>query len=78
MKILGVTGSWKFFPSKFKVMVWFYGISNIAGYLIPNPFYTYINYMISKHILKLTFLNKSKLVFLHIVKWFYLILNNSV
>ena len=22
-------------------LVWFYGTSNIAGYLIPNPLYTY-------------------------------------
>ena len=42
-------------------MIWFgwvYGISTIEGYLIPNPFHTYITYMISKHILKITFLNK--------------------
>ena len=25
--------------------VWFYGISTIAGYLIPNPLYTYIKYI---------------------------------
>ena len=31
-------------------LVWFYGISTIVGYLMPNPFYTYIKYMISKHI----------------------------
>ena len=23
-------------------LVWFYGISTIVGYLMPNPFYTYI------------------------------------
>ena len=23
-------------------LVWFYGISTSAGYLMPNPFYTYI------------------------------------
>ena len=22
-------------------LVWFYGISTIVGYLMPNPFYTY-------------------------------------
>ena len=22
-------------------LVWFYGISTIVGYLLPNPFYTY-------------------------------------
>ena len=44
-------------------LVWFYGISTIVGYLMPNPFYTYIKYMISKHILKITFLNKPELGF---------------
>ena len=27
-------------------LIGFYGISNHAGYLIPNPIYTYISYMI--------------------------------
>ena len=31
-------------------LIWFYGMSNIVGYLMPNPFYTYIEYMISKQI----------------------------
>ena len=31
-------------------LVWFYGISTILGYSKPNPFYTYILNMISKHI----------------------------
>ena len=58
-------------------LVWFYGISTIVGYLMPNPFYTYIKYMISKHILKITFLNKPEPVFLlHTIKWFHLILNS--
>ena len=35
----------------------FYGISTIVGYLRPDPLYTY-KYMICKHILFLTFLNK--------------------
>ena len=34
------------------------GILTIEGHLIPNAFYIYIEYMISKHILKITFLNK--------------------
>ena len=47
----------------------FYGISTIVGYLMPNPLYTYIYiyiyiyikciYMICKHLLLITFLNKS-------------------
>ena len=49
---------------------------------MPNPFYTYIKYVISKHILKITFFNKADLVSsksgVHIVKWFHLISNNSV
>ena len=41
-------------------MVWFYGISTIVGYLMPNLVYTYILdiYMICKH--KSTKLNGSK------------------
>ena len=33
--------------------------------------------MISKHILLIIFLNKPELIFLHTVKWFHLISNNS-
>ena len=40
------------------VLVWFHGISTIVGYLIPNPVYTYIKYMICKLILLITFLNE--------------------
>ena len=33
-------------------LVWFYGISTIVGYLMPNSFlYIHIKYMISKYIL---------------------------
>ena len=44
----------------------------------PNPVYTYISniYMICKHILLITFLNKSEL-FLHTVKRFQVLLYNS-
>ena len=59
-------------------LVWFYGISTIVGHLKPNYFYTYTKYMISKNILKITFLNKPEPGFLHTVKWFHLISNNSV
>ena len=24
------------------ILVWFYGISTIVGYLMPNPLYTYL------------------------------------
>ena len=44
-------------------LVLFYGISTIVGNLMPNPFYAYIKYTISKHIFKITFLNKPELVF---------------
>ena len=46
-----------------------------------NPFYTYIKYMILKHIFKTTFLNKPELIFFLFfltVKLFHLISNNSV
>ena len=32
-------------------LVWLYGISTIVGYLMPNPGFTYVKYMIWKHIL---------------------------
>ena len=32
-------------------LVWFYGISTIGRYLIPNPVFKYNEYMICKHIL---------------------------
>ena len=38
--------------------VGFYGISTNVVYLMPNPIYIYIKYMISKHILPITFLNE--------------------
>ena len=38
-------------------LVWFYGISTIVGYLMPNPVYSYILDMICKH--KSTKLNSS-------------------
>ena len=58
-------------------LVWFYGISTIVGYLMPNPFYTYKIYVICKHILQITFLNEPELIFfLHVVKWFHLFLSN--
>ena len=36
-------------------LVWFYDISVIVGHFIPNRFYTYIKYTISKHICRLDF-----------------------
>ena len=30
-----------FVKVKSLIFVWFYGISTIVGYLMPNPFYTY-------------------------------------
>ena len=37
---------------------------------------TYIKY-ITKHILEITFLNETELIYLHIVKWFHLFLSNT-
>ena len=42
-------------------LVWFYGISTIVGYLMPNPVYIWL----CKHILLITFLNEPKFIFLH-------------
>ena len=58
-------------------LVYFYGISTIEGYLIPNTFYTYTLNMFSKHILKITSFNKPELIFWHIVKWLYLFQSNT-
>ena len=61
-------------------MIWlgwvgFYVISTIVGYLMWNPDYMYIfNIYDFKHILLITFLNKSELIFLHTVKWFQVLL----
>ena len=44
-------------------LVWFYGISIIVGYLMPNSHLIYIKYMIFEHILWITFLNKPELIF---------------
>ena len=62
-------------------MVWFWFglvLSTIVGHLMPNPFHTVIKYMISKHLLKITFLNKPGRVFRYTVKCFLVISNNSV
>ena len=43
---------------------------------MPNPIYTYIKYMISKHILHVTFLYEPKHIFLRSIKSFHLFLSN--
>ena len=40
-----------------------------------SSLYIYIKYKISKHISSITFLNESKLIFLHTIKWF---LSNTI
>ena len=45
-------------------LVWFDGTSTIVGYLRPNFVYIYI-YMICKHILYITLLNKPEVFFAH-------------
>ena len=46
-------------------LVWFYGISTIVGYLMPNSFYTFmLNIMICLHILEKT-LDEPELFFAH-------------
>ena len=62
-------------------LVWFYGISTIVIYLMSNNLYIYIEYMICKHILLLTFLNAPELIFLHTAKEFQVMqfnANNSI
>ena len=58
-------------------LVWFYGMSNIVGYLMPNSLYTYtLNiWDLYTHFVD-NILNEPKLIFLHTVfngfKYFYL------
>ena len=53
-------------------LVWFgfMAYHSILGYFIPNP--TYIEYMISKHILEITFLNEPELILFQINGFSYL------
>ena len=44
-------------------LVWFYGISTIVGYLMPNPVFTYTFNIWFVNILLITFLNKAELNF---------------
>ena len=37
------------------ILLGFYGISTIVSYLMPNHLYAYIEYVICKHILLITF-----------------------
>ena len=63
----------------FAHLVWFHGISIIEGYLMPNPLYTYIKYMIWKQNLLITFLDKPEVFFctqLNGFKYFYQIVNH--
>ena len=41
-------------------LVWFYGISSIVGYLMPNPLHAY--YDLQMHGFYITFLNKPELI----------------
>ena len=56
--------------------MWFYGITIIVGHIMPNTFYTYIQYMISRHFVYNIF-KRAKAHFLtH--SWFHLISNHSI
>ena len=44
-------------------LVGIYGISTIVGYSVPNPFYTYILNIISKHALKIKNLKQARALF---------------
>ena len=55
-------GEREFFGVFFGLVV-FYGISTIRGWCAKSPLYIYIEYMISKHILLITFLKNPELNF---------------
>ena len=59
------------FRFAFMGLVWSYAISTIVRYLIPNPVYTYISDMYN---FLITFLNEPKLIVLHTIKCFQLLL----
>ena len=44
-------------------LAWFYGISNIVGYLMLIFLCIFVKYMISKYILLMIFLNEPELIF---------------
>ena len=44
-------------------LAWFYGISTIIGYFMPNPIYTYILNIWFVNILLMTILNEPELIF---------------
>ena len=46
-------------------MIWFYGISTVVGYLILNYLFTYIKYIIWKHIFLITCEKKPGVILLH-------------
>ena len=50
-------------------LVWFYGISTRL-FNAKSSLCIYIKYLISKHILLITFLNEPGLIVFHTVKWF--------
>ena len=66
-------------------MIWFglvlWHINNCRLSNAKSSLYIYINYMISKHILLIMFLNEPKLIILLTVEWFEVLLcitNNSI
>ena len=52
--------------------VWFYGKSTLVGYLMPNPVYIYIKYMVCENIFK-----QARAHVLCTVKWFQVLLYNG-
>ena len=61
-------------------LVWFYSISTIVGYSMPNPLYTYILnvYMIYEHILSIVLLNKRELFCTQLNGFKYCYITNTI
>ena len=58
-------------------LVGFHGISNLVGYSMLNIVYTYIKYMICEQIVCWQhFLKESEPIWLHVVKYFQVLLFN--
>ena len=54
-------------------------INHCRSFNAESCLYIYIiyTYMISKHIMLITFLNEPQLMFLHTVRWFHFFLSNT-
>ena len=67
--------------SDVKIMVWFDLVlwynNHCRSVNAKSILYLFIKYMISEHILLITFLKETELIFYQTIKWFHLFLSNT-